>query len=344
MPKWTAFFTLLVLSPMVFADGLFQAVRGSSIDPNVPIEIELEADFSKIRRERDKSARYPSRLKHAGKVFDVALSPRGNTRLDPKTCRYPPLWIDFDKASIENTVFEHQKHVKLVVLCRKGNKYRDYVRGEFVIYKMLSLLTPYSFQVRWASVTYNDDGDMKTEPAFFIERKSRLAKRNQLEKVDLERIGYSQLARHENAIGTLFQYIVANPDYSFVVGNDGDCCHNAKLFKGDAGDFIPVPYDFDSSGLVNAEYAVPAKNLGIKKLTTRIYRGHCMHNADMQQAREKILATEDQMMALLSSDAHLRLKTASKMAKYLTDSLTILRSNELYESEILEMCRSDNKG
>lgn len=342
MSKWIAFLTLFLLPPIVFADGLFQAQYGANIDPNLPIDIELEAEFLKIRKERDKSARYPGRLKYADKVFDVAIRPRGNTRLDRKNCRFPPLWIDFDKAQIKNTVFEHQKHLKLVVLCRKGDKYRDYVRGEFLIYKMLSLLTPYSFQVRWASVTYNDNGNLRTEPAFFIERKSRLAKRNRLEKVDVERIGYSQLARHENAIGILFQYIVANPDYSFVVGNDGDCCHNAKLFKGAAGDFIPVPYDFDSSGIVNAEYATPAKNLGIKKSTTRIYRGHCMHNDDLQQAREEILASEDQMMALFSSDAHLRLKTASKMARYLTDSLAIIRSDELYRSEILEMCRGDS--
>ncbi|MFT7220331.1 MAG: WD40 repeat protein [Candidatus Azotimanducaceae bacterium] len=348
MFSWIGCVAFFLLSPMVFADGLFQVAAGAepglSFDPDVQIEFEIEAAFSKIRRERDKSASYPGRLTHAGQVFDVSLSPRGNTRLNSDNCRYPPLWIDFDKADIKNTVFGHQKHVKLVVLCRSGDKYRDYVRGEYIVYKMLNLLTPHSFQVRWASVTYHDDGKIKTEPAFFIERKARLAKRNGLEKVNLEGIEYSQLAQHDNAVATLFQYIVANPDYSFVVGNDGDCCHNAKLFKNDTAEFIPVPYDFDSSGIVNASYAVPAKHLGIRKTTTRVYRGHCMHNDDLQQAREKILATDDQMIALLASDAYLRNKTASKMAKYLSDSLTILRSDELYESEILDMCRSDNKG
>ena len=142
---------------------------------------------------------------------------------------------------------------------------------------------------------------------------------------------------------TLFQYIVANPDFSFVVGIDGDCCHNAKLMQNAKSLYVPVPYDFDSSGLVNAEYAVPAKHLGIKRVTTRVYRGHCMHNPDVSEVRKKFLAMEEDMIAVLANDPQLRLKSASKMAGYLEDSFAILRDDNKFRKQVLDSCRGRSK-
>ena len=227
--------------------------------------------------------------------------------------------------------------------CKNGDKYRDYVRGEYLVYKLLGMLTPNSFRVRWVDITYVDGDKRKREPAFFIERKSRLAKRTGHKKVSVERIGYSELSRPDNAVVTLFQYIVANPDFSFVVGIDGDCCHNAKLMQNAKSLYVPVPYDFDSSGLVNAEYAVPAKHLGIKRVTTRVYRGHCMHNPDVSEVRKKFLAMEEDMIAVLANDPQLRLKSASKMAGYLEDSFAILRDDNKFRKQVLDSCRGRSK-
>ncbi len=61
----------------------------------------------------------------------------------------------------------------------------------------------------------------------------------------------------------MFQYMIGNGDYS-VTGR-----HNLRILamatSGPSG-FIPVPYDFDYTGLVNTHYAIPGESLGIKNV------------------------------------------------------------------------------
>ena len=50
----------------------------------------------------------------------------------------------------------------------------------------------------------------------------------------------------------LFEYMISNTDWNVSL------LHNIKLIrKKDTKEIIVVPYDFDYSGLVNADYAVP---------------------------------------------------------------------------------------
>ncbi|MFC2096584.1 hypothetical protein ACFLQ3_02680 [Bacteroidota bacterium] len=44
-------------------------------------------------------------------------------------------------------------------------------------------------------------------------------------------------------------------------------------------DLIPVPYDFDFAGLVNADYANPAEVLDIENVTERYFLGLCRPNS-----------------------------------------------------------------
>jgi hypothetical protein len=83
------------------------------------------------------------------------------------------------------------------------------------------------------------------------------------------RFAAEALARAE-----LFQFLIGNTDFSLFAGVD-DCCHNAKVIQLNAGggQFVPVPYDFDLSGIVNAPYAVTNPSLDIDSVTDRLYRG-----------------------------------------------------------------------
>ena len=85
----------------------------------------------------------------------------------------------------------------------------------------------------------------------------------------------------------LFQYLIANTDFSPVAALDNrDCCHNSKLIVQRDRTFA-VPYDFDMSGLVNAGYAGPnpiVQNFNVRK---RVYLGHCTEEAVMRDALEQ---------------------------------------------------------
>ena len=54
-----------------------------------------------------------------------------------------------------------------------------------------------------------------------------------------------------------------------------------KLIKSDSTILpIAIPYDFDHAGIVNAPYANPAQELGLKSILERRYRGYCIPEID----------------------------------------------------------------
>jgi hypothetical protein len=67
----------------------------------------------------------------------------------------------------------------------------------------------------------------------------------------------------------MFQYMIGNTDYSIYE------LHNVIMVADSAGrlPLIPIPYDFDWSGLVSAIYAVPNPKMNTSEVTDRIYRG-----------------------------------------------------------------------
>ncbi len=308
------------------------------------LAITLSAPLSKAKSERDKSAVYPGTVLSEGNTFPVELTLRGNNRLNKMVCTSPPLRLDFDKRATTGTVFEHQSHLKLVVQCRSGTQYADYLRAEYLIYKALNVLTPLSFEVRWVDATYIDtDGKMKdrAEGAFFVERKGRLAKRNGREVADKPGIKISELDLPAATLLDLFQFVVANPDYSFTTAPPGDeCCHNAKLLSARTpGSYTPLIYDFDSSGAINAKYAVPAANLRIKKVTDRFYMGYCEGNASLTDVRTRILASQTQVLELFDADPLLSARMKSRLIPFLSKGFEILSDDGRFTKNVVNRCR-----
>ncbi|MDA0977791.1 MAG: hypothetical protein O3B72_04480 [Proteobacteria bacterium] len=306
------------------------------------IDITLQAPFGQIREDRDKDKEYPAQLKFEGQTFNLEVEVRGNKRLQSMTCKNPPLWLDFDNEQIDDTYFENQKKTKLVVLCRKGGVNYDYLRAEYLVYKLYEQIAPVYFKTRWVNATYiEEDGSTRTEPAFFIERKQRMAKRVGMDLVDLQSIDYQDLDLDVAAVLGLFNYVVANPDFSLVSAMSGSCCHNAKLLKNAAGKYVPVLYDFDSAGVVDARYAVPNPALPIKKVTQRLYRGYCIHNDNLPAARQQMIAAEQDFYRLINDDPVLSNRYKKKMVRYLERSFAWITRDADFESRILNECRGD---
>ncbi|MCB1693292.1 MAG: hypothetical protein KDI19_11035 [Pseudomonadales bacterium] len=329
--------TLLLTTALAFtatADPLFES--------DAPLALTVTADLSKAERERDKEAKYPGTVQISGKQFEVDVELRGNRRLNPQICRHPPLRLDFRKKEIDDTLLDHQNDIKLVVQCQPGSRFADYVRAEFLVYKAMNLLTPLSYRVRWVDATFVDTSGRgeRTEGAFFVERKSRLAKRNELDAADLQHISVDQLAAKHAALVNLFQYVIANPDYSLIAPPPGDdCCHNAKLLTDGKGTFEPVIYDFDSAGVVDASYAVPAAGLGIRRVTDRTYRGYCIHNEALTGARAALLQKAQQIIGLFRDDPLLGTRQKNRSTRFLEKSFEHLTKDRLFERYIVSRCR-----
>ncbi|MFT7213184.1 MAG: hypothetical protein ACI9XK_003440, partial [Granulosicoccus sp.] len=159
------------------------------------LELTLKGPLNTISRKRELDVRYPAVLSYRdeeNKVIElrVELESRGNFRRKRSTCKFTPLKLIFNKNHTEGTVFENQKKLKLVNQCDPVNrKYEEYLMLEYLAYLIFNEITPMSFSVRLANITY-EEVDSKEKPrrnlAFFIEHKKRLAKRIGAKQLEIE--------------------------------------------------------------------------------------------------------------------------------------------------------------
>ena len=145
-----------------------------------------------------------------------------------------------------------------------------------------------------------------------------------------ERIPVAWLNPTDAARYALFQHMIANHDWSMRAGPAGDeCCHNARLMGAAApGQVIPVPYDFDFSGLVNAPYASAPDELGISDVRQRLYRGYCIHGAQAMAAAAEMRAKQAQIIGVLSQVPGLAPSTRDSAANYLGRFFTLIATDE----------------
>ncbi len=327
--------TILLVSVRAWPESLF--------DSDATLSIHLEAPFSQIRRERDKATQYPAKLMVVdGSELPVELQVRGNNRLKKTTCKYPPLRVYFDKDSVKGTIFRKQSNLKLVVACK--NQFEDYVRLEYLIYKAFSLLSDNSFKVRYLEITYIDDGKERVSPGFFIEQKKAMGKRLGLTQVHENNTSLSALDLQAALLVDMFQLMIGNTDYSNLTApGDEDCCHNTKLMmatmSGGNG-FIPVPYDFDSAGLINAKYAVPPDGLSLSSVKTRKYRGFCRANEHLPQMIVRFKKQAETVISLFRDDPMLSKRSIKSAVRYLEGYFEILDGEKKRTRYLTDGCRT----
>ena len=73
--------------------------------------------------------------------------------------------------------------------------------------------------------------------------------------------------RRQMTMVAIFEYMIGNTDWS-VPGN-----HNVKLIMSTTDSLhrpYAIPYDFDYSGFVNTDYAVPDEQLSIASVRERL--------------------------------------------------------------------------
>jgi hypothetical protein len=282
-----------------------------------------------------------------GETLPITLAARGITRLKSDVCAFPPLRVEFSSPPPATSLFAGQRKLKLVTHCRNTASFQQYLLLEYAAYKMLNVLTPQSFRVRLANIDYvNDDGrPVISRLGYFLEETSDLAKRNGLREIHAgELIPLATINPTAGARYALFEDMIANHDWSMRAGPKGsECCHNAKLIGASglaAGAVIPVPYDFDFSGLVGAPYAGPPMELDLATNKDRLYRGYCAHNREAGVVAGQMRAARPQMMAALSAVPGLEEGTKRRAIAFLDQFFESEASDARFSSKIIGRCVS----
>ena len=147
-----------------------------------------------------------------------------------------------------------------------------------------------------------------------------------------------QLAPEYSALIGLYQLMVGNTDFSLRRGPQGElCCHNAVAYLRD-GMVLSIPYDFDSTGLVNPPYAEPLPSLGIRRLTQRLYRGYCAVEEHIPAAGELISSKRDEIFALVETFDDLPNLQRSKVRKFLDGYFETWDDPKRREKQITKKC------
>jgi hypothetical protein len=312
-------------NPVRAADGPKPLFAGDDV-----LSLTLTGPFDTISRDIGAKP-VPGVLKVGGaapETLPVTLSVRGITRRRKEVCAFPPLRVEFSQKPGPSSIFKGQKHLKLVTHCQRSADFQQYVLLEYTAYRLYRALTPDSFNVRLAKIdyTYKDGKALTTRLGFFIEDVNDVVERNGQERLrGARRISVSQLDAAAAARYAVFEYMISNLDWAMTAGPVGtDCCHNARLMgaKGltaASTGLIPVPYDFDYAGLVDAPYAVPPDGIHVANVRMRRYRGFCAHNEEAKAFLAEISTRRDSLMAILNETPQLEDKTRRNAAGYLGD-------------------------
>jgi hypothetical protein len=230
-------------------------------------------------------------------TIPVSYHTRGNFRLRPSTCAIPPVMIVFDQGNKSGTPFAGQDELKLVTHCRDNERYEQNNLVEYLTYRVYNALTDRSFGARRLSAVWEDTvrAERSVKPAFVIEEDKMLADRlgGNLDKAP---IGFDESEPVTTALMSLFLLMIGNTDWS----QPGQ--HNVKLVRTDSVvSFLPVPYDFDWSGVIDAPYARPDPSTGLRSVRERQYRGPCSNAGTFQAALQILLGKREAMLAQVTS-------------------------------------------
>ncbi len=242
---------------------------------------------------------YFNRQGAAWDSMPINLRARGNFRRD--NCYYVPLKMKLDHEKALGTEFEGNQKIKVVLPCLTNRDANDYILKEYMAYKLYEIISPYHFKTRLARIE-------------FIEERGSREKRHNLKGILIEdienvaaRVNGKEMERlvhplQQEPVSSLhnsfFQFLIGNTDYSTKQQ------HNEKLLFIN-NSFVCIPYDFDMSGLVNAEYAFVANIQNMPRkitvVTERLYKGYQRDAAILEEVRRDYLRHKPEMIRAVAS-------------------------------------------
>jgi len=281
--------------------------------------------------------------------FEIELSARGLSRRTRGNCTMPPLRLDFDGDALSGSVLQGQNRIKLVTRCRTGAVFEQVNAHEYLAYRLYNEITPLSYRVRPVRVTYRDTEGRRREETqlnFLVEDIDDVADRNRLVALEVQsnEVRISQLDGQAAARFALFQYMISNLDWDmlFARPDADDCCHNSKLLAASQEartSIIPVPYDFDSSGLADAPYAGVPESLPVRNVRQRLWRGYCRHNAELPAAIAHFQSRREAINAVIASEPRLSESRRQSTRRYIDEFFELIADPARVDSQLIRRCR-----
>ena len=278
----------------------------------------------------------------------ISIKRRDGWRAMEANCQVPTIFVRFSDEDTAGTLFEGQTTLALTSHCGKGiatdsdrsrplpDEFESYVGNEYLGYRLYNLVTDVSLRVRFIKITYANPEDPNrdfTRNGFFAEHFETLADRLGAQLLPVNGFDPEKLDPEAADQAALFSFMVGNTDWS-IENQD-----NVILLRFPDGKDVPVLYDLDMSGLVNAYYASPADGLPIKSVKHRYYQGFCHSDTDWDALFAKFSGLEEDIMKMLIGSPGLGRGDRRESGAYLDSFFETLDSFNARNTRIVERCR-----
>jgi hypothetical protein len=332
---------IIITLPVLFEtnSGLFARTDSLFSSDNI-IKMELRSDFTALQNDRTDDPQY-----HDGeltytipgskeKKLSVKIIARGNFRRNPQHCNFPPLYLNFKKNEVSNTLFDKQDKLKLVTTCQNEEDVLD----EYIIYKMYNQVTDLSMQVRLVKILYFDTGVGKKlyeKYSFFIEEKEHVAERNHAFEIDKYVLPFD-LNRENVKRVSVFQYMIGNKDWYFHTG------HNIVIMQPNDTTLAPsaVPFDFDFSAFVNADYTKPKGVPEELLYNRRVFKGLCFSKEEFEEIFAFYRKLRPVFESIINNMKYVSKDNRKQMIEYIGYFYKVTESPELIKKEFLDVCET----
>jgi hypothetical protein len=131
--------------------------------------------------------------------------------------------------------------------------------------------------------------------------------------------------------------MIGNTDFSTAYSHNGKLLVTVPQNK-----FIPLPYDFDMSGIVDPSYAVTNESLGLKNIRDRQYRGFKRDESLMFDMRDEFVANKAAFFAVINSfkNDFDNPKSHQEVVDYITSFFEIIEDDKQFKLQVLDEMRT----
>jgi hypothetical protein len=303
-----------------------------------PLLITLKTDMKDILNKKPNNRYIYSDIKFSNgdSVMEGKVNIRARGKFRKGYCSVPPLKFDFDTTTGS---LKGLGSLDMTVQCKTGRDFEQGLFKEYTAYRIYNVLTDRSQHVRLVRLTIEDvEGKRKPVeiPGFYIEDFDVTAKRNACKEVKISKLHTENTDRKQMTMVAMFEYMIGNTDWSIPAN------HNIKLMQ-DSADKTAKPYavayDFDYSGLVNAEYAVPDEMLGTTSVTERVYRGFPRELGELREMANIFISKKDAMYNEINNSKFLNDRSKKEMIEFLEQFFKDLGDDRKLKTNFIENAR-----
>ncbi len=257
-----------------------------------------------------------------GETYKFSTSFKLGGKSRRKICKMPPVKLNLKKNDLYVGGFnKNLDKTKIVFQCTMNKSMAESIKMEKLLYDMYAVVSTYARRSKIVKVKI--DEEKKPINAFLLEDDDDFEYRTHTEIIKNKTIATNVLNREEYVTMCLFQFMIANADWSARRG------HNTDLYRRmEDNSLIIVPYDFDYSGIINNNYAVPPENLPIQHVTQRHFMDKDVPMEELFKGIDHYIEHEELMLRTVDDAYYLAEGSRKRIHRYVAGFYDIIRNEK----------------